>query len=62
MRQVKVVQRFAVVAFVGILGLGAAACGDDTKVTPEAPSPSQAPAAVTTPPTTANPQSGGSGF
>ena len=73
MRQVKitaaskVVQRIAVIACVGILGVGAAACGDNTKVTPQAPTPTQAPAAgqtpaTTTPPTTASAQSGGSGF
>jgi len=55
MRQVKVtagrklVQRMAVIACVGILGVGAAACGDDTTVTPEAPANTsqQAPAATT---------------
>jgi len=77
MRQVKVtagrkvVQRFAVVACVAILGVGATACGDDT-VTPGAPANTtqQAPAATTpaaaatTPaaPATSNPQSGGAGF
>ena len=55
MRQVKVtagrklVQRMAVIACVGILGVGAAACGDDSTVTPEAPANTtqQAPAATT---------------
>jgi hypothetical protein len=69
----KVAQRLAVIACVGILGIGAAACGDDTTVTPEAPANTtqQAPAATTpaaaatTPagaPATSNPQSGGAGF
>lgn len=58
----KVVQRIAVVACVAILGVGAAGCGDNSG-TPQAPTPTQAPAAgVTTPPTTASAQSGGSGF
>ena len=73
MRQVKVtarnkvVQRAAVVACVAILGVGAAACGDDSVVTPQAPSVTNAPAAVTTPPAAvttpaSSPQAGGSGF
>ena len=67
MRQVKVtarnnvVHRIAVVACVAVLGVGAAACGDDSVVTPQAPSVTNAPAAVTTPPAS-SPQSGGSGF
>jgi hypothetical protein len=79
MRQVKVtagrkvVQRLAVIACVGILGVGTAACGDNS-VTPQSPTVTggqQAPAATTpaaaatTPagaPATSNPQSGGAGF
>ena len=67
MRQVKVtalnkvVQRIAVVACVAILGVGAAACGDDSVVTPQAPTVTIAPTGATTPPAS-NPQSGGSGF
>ena len=43
MRQVKVTavrkvaRRIAIIACVGILGVGAAACGDDSVVTPQAP-------------------------
>jgi|tagenome__1003787_1003787.scaffolds.fasta_scaffold17940061_1 hypothetical protein len=63
MRQVKVtagrklVQRMAVIACVGILGVGAAACGDDTTVTPEAPANTsqQAPAATTPAPAATTP-------
>jgi hypothetical protein len=65
MRQVKVtvaskiVHRIAVIACVGLLGVGAAACGSSgDNVTPQAPTGST-PAGVTT---TASPQSGGSGF
>ena len=66
----KVVQRFAVVACVAILGVGATACGDNT-VTPGAPANTTPAAAATTPaaaattpaaPATSNPQSGGAGF
>ena len=67
MRQVKVtavgkvVQRIAVIACVAILGVGATACGSTgDNVNPQAPTPTQAPAAVTTP--TTSPQSGGAGF
>ena len=35
----KVVRRFAAVACVAILGVGAAACGDDSVDTPGAPTP-----------------------
>jgi len=70
MKHVKVVHRIALIAFVAIIGVGAAACGDDS-VTPQ--SPGSTPSAVTTPaaaaPTattpaaaTTNPQSGGAGF
>jgi hypothetical protein len=70
MRQVKatvaskVGRRIAMIACVGILGVGAAACGDNsvTPQSPQTPGSTPAGAGVTTPPTTASAQSGGSGF
>jgi hypothetical protein len=69
MRQVKVTaaskvaRRFAVIACVAILGVGAAACGDDSVVTPQAPTGGSTPAGVTTPaPGETTPIAGGSGF
>jgi len=79
MKQVKVTavnrvfRRIAVVACVAALGVGAAACGDNS-VTPQSPSGGTTPAAgttakagttpsaVTTPSATTNPNSGGAGF
>ena len=68
MKQVmsKVGRRIAIIACVGIIGVGAAACGDNS-VTPQSPqTPGSTPSAVTTPAaaavTTPSPQAGGSGF
>jgi hypothetical protein len=67
----KVVQRFAALACVAVLGVGAAACGSSGKTghndqppattAPSAATTAPAPAAATTPATT-SPQSGGAGF
>jgi hypothetical protein len=57
----KVVRRLAAVACVALLGVGAAACGDDSVDNPGAPTPGSTPS-VTTPAVTPAPQSGGSGF
>jgi hypothetical protein len=65
MRQVKVkvVHRIAVIACVAILGVGAAACGDDSVGTPQAPTGGSTPAGATTPaPGATTPVNGGSGF
>jgi hypothetical protein len=56
----KILRRTAPIAFVAILGVGAAACGSSGGGTR-----TQSPAAPTAPantPTTAAPQSGGAGF